>query len=97
MTLEETQRRNDELRTMFKGGRVLMTSTVYEQLPAEIRGRMLYRLTLFNHFHPESDHSEVSVRSLGILMFGRFNSTTTNELSRSTPRMTSQERGRIWI
>jgi hypothetical protein len=58
MTLEETQRRNDELRTMFKGGRVLMTSTVYEQLPAEIRGRMLYRLTLFNHFHPESDHSE---------------------------------------
>jgi len=62
MTLEETQRRNDELRTTLKGATVYYTPSVFE-LDSRMRGRLLYRLTLVDRFHAESDHSE------GVLIF----------------------------
>lgn len=47
---------NDLLRTEFKGGVVLMTPTVYE-LPSQMRGRALYRMSQAAHFTMD-DHSE---------------------------------------
>jgi hypothetical protein len=55
LTLEEAQRENDLFRTTFKGGLVLMTPAVFE-LPAEVRGRALYRLTLYSAFDDDSLH-----------------------------------------
>jgi hypothetical protein len=57
MTRAEVITRNDELRTTFKGGLVLMTPAVWD-LDAQIRGRALYRLTLYQAFDEGSDHSE---------------------------------------
>lgn len=57
MTLEAVQRRNDEFRTTFGGGRIEMLPAVKE-LPARIRGRLLFRLTIYDYFHPDSDHSD---------------------------------------
>lgn len=48
---------NDLLRTQFKGGVVLMTPAVWE-LPAELRGRALVRMTMYQKFSTDSDHSE---------------------------------------
>lgn len=44
MTLAEIQQANDDLRCRFKGGRVLMTTSLQAELAPELRGRMLYRL-----------------------------------------------------
>jgi hypothetical protein len=65
MTRKQTIAANDELRTQFKGGVVLMTPSVW-QLPAELRGRALYRMTLYNKFSPDSDHSE------GVFVFAGY-------------------------
>lgn len=54
---EEIIAANDALRTTFKGGTVLMTPSVYD-LPGTLRGRALYRLTLYQTFDAESDHSQ---------------------------------------
>lgn len=35
-------------------------------LPPELRGRMLYRLSLYDRFHPESAHDE------GVLIFAGY-------------------------
>jgi hypothetical protein len=56
---------NDLLRTQFKGGKVLMTRNVYE-LPAMLRGRALVRMTLYETFDEESDHSE------GVFVFAGY-------------------------
>lgn len=58
MDLPSIRQRNDLLRTKFEGGRVVITPTVYEIDP-QIRGRALYRLTLYNRFSDGGDdHSE---------------------------------------
>lgn len=46
---------NDRLRTTFKGGRVQMTTNVY-QLDERLRGRALSVLARYDSFHPDSDH-----------------------------------------
>ena len=46
---------NDQLRTTFKGGRVQMTSGVYE-LNAELRGRALHVMSRYNKFDDDSEH-----------------------------------------
>lgn len=66
MTREETIKANDELRSQFKGGRVLMTPAVRDRCDPQLRGRMLWRLSLYNRFDDESDHSE------GVFIFGGF-------------------------
>jgi hypothetical protein len=58
MTLATARDRNDLLRTKFEGGKVVVTATVYHIDP-QIRGRALYRLTLYDRFSGEKDdHSE---------------------------------------
>jgi hypothetical protein len=56
MTLDEQRQRNDALRTTFKGGRLLMTPVVRE-LDPHLRGRIVDRLTRYDRFDEESDHS----------------------------------------
>jgi hypothetical protein len=46
---------NDQLRATFKGGRVQMTSGVYE-LDARLRGRALSVLARYSKFAPDSEH-----------------------------------------
>ena len=46
---------NDQLRTTFKGGRVQMTRSVYDQ-DDRLRGRALSVLARYNKFHPDSEH-----------------------------------------
>jgi hypothetical protein len=65
MTLEELRARNDGLRTTLKGGRVLMSRAVRE-LDPQLRGRMLDRLTRYDRFDEDSDHSE------GVFIFAGF-------------------------
>lgn len=57
MTLEETRRRNDTLRTEFKGGRVLMSTTL-RTLPARLRGQALWHMSRYQAFDIDSDHGE---------------------------------------
>lgn len=57
MTLEETRRRNDTLRTEFKGGRVLMSTTL-RALPARLRGQALWHMSQYQAFDIDSDHGE---------------------------------------
>lgn len=57
MTLEQVRERNDNLRTQFKGGRVLMTLSVWS-LPASLRGQALYHMSRYQAFHDDSDHGE---------------------------------------
>jgi hypothetical protein len=57
MTLAERQKQNDLFRTTFKGGKVQFSACVSE-LDERVRGRALIRLTRYDTFHPESDHSE---------------------------------------
>jgi hypothetical protein len=57
--------RNDTLRTTFAGGLILMTPSVWE-LPAQLRGRALYRMTVFQKIFEESDHSE------GVFIFAGY-------------------------
>lgn len=64
MTLEELRVRNDELRTQFKGGAVLMTPAVYD-LPAFLRGRALYRMS-------QCEKSIDDNRSEGVFVFAGF-------------------------
>jgi hypothetical protein len=56
---------NDELRTQFKGGIVLMTPAVWDLEP-RLRARALYRMTLYQAFDDESDHSE------GVFIFAGY-------------------------
>jgi hypothetical protein len=57
MTLAERQKLNDTFRQTLAGGRVEMLPAVQE-LDARIRGRLLFRLSIYQTFHPESDHSD---------------------------------------
>lgn len=57
MTREQYIERNDKLRTAFSGGVVLMTPAVWG-LDARIRGRALYRMSIYQKFDNESDHSQ---------------------------------------
>jgi hypothetical protein len=59
MSLEDRQRTYDNFRTTFSGGRIEMLPAVKE-MPARIIGRLLFRVGIFDHFHPESDHSNGS-------------------------------------
>ena len=56
---------NDELRTQFKGGVVLMTPAVWDLEP-RLRGRALYRMTMYQAFDKDSDHSE------GVFIFAGY-------------------------
>jgi hypothetical protein len=56
MSLEDRQKLFDTFRTTFSGGRIEMLPAV-KDLPQRIIGRLLFRIGLFNRFHPESDHS----------------------------------------
>jgi hypothetical protein len=56
---------NDLLRTTFTGGKVLMTPIVYE-LPAFLRGRALFRMSLYDTFDDNDDHSE------GVFVFAGY-------------------------
>ena len=68
MTLEERQQRNDAFRTSLTGGRVELTPLVQE-LDARIRGRLVYRVSIFQTFHEESDHSDGLFVFAGFTMF----------------------------
>jgi uncharacterized protein DUF3768 len=46
---------NDELRTTFKGGRVQMTTGVYE-LDPQVRGRALFVMSRYNRFDDTNAH-----------------------------------------
>ena len=65
MTDAETIAANDLLRTELKGGIVLFSPAVWE-LPAEIRGRMLYRLSLYKTFDDDSLHDR------GVFVFAGY-------------------------
>jgi len=65
MTRDEAIKRNDELRTTLKGGVVLFSPAVWE-LPPEIRGRMLYRLSLYSAFDDHSEHDS------GVFIFAGY-------------------------
>ena len=56
---------NDQLRTTFKGGRVLMTTGVYE-LDARLRGRAIYVMSKYNKFPDDSE------RDWGVFIFAGF-------------------------
>ncbi len=67
MSSDLSQRRaqNDLLRTKFQGGRVVATPSVFHIDP-QIRGRALYRLTLYGRFcGDDDDHSEGSFTFAG--------------------------------
>lgn len=55
MTREEEIASNDLLRTQLKGGKILMTPAVWE-LDSQLRGRALYRLSLYQSFSDDSLH-----------------------------------------
>lgn len=57
MTRAETIAANDALRKEFKGGIVLFTPAVWA-LDSSLRGRALYRMTLFDKFSDDSLHEE---------------------------------------
>jgi hypothetical protein len=61
----EIIKRNDEARIALKGVTVLMSPSLMEIEPF-IRGRLIHRISIFDSFHPESDHSE------GVLIFAGF-------------------------
>lgn len=56
MTLEQRQSLYDTFRTTLSGGRIELMPAV-QDLDARIRGRLIYRITISDHFHKESDHS----------------------------------------
>lgn len=56
---------NDQLRTTFKGGRVLITAGVYD-LDAQLRGRALQVLSRFSAFDANSEHDH------GVFIFGGY-------------------------
>jgi len=56
---------NDQLRTTFSGGRVQMTSNVYE-LDDRLRGRALSVLARYSRFEPDSEHDR------GVFIFAGF-------------------------
>lgn len=67
-TLEDIRKANDELRTSLKGGRWAMTPEVYE-LDPQLRGRLFQRITLYNKFPEDCDHSEGVVIFAGYSIF----------------------------
>jgi hypothetical protein len=68
----QARARNDLLRTRFEGGKVLITQSVFHIDP-QIRGRALYRLTLYNRFSGEDDdHSEGSFTFAGYFWVWRI-------------------------
>jgi hypothetical protein len=56
MTKDEIIASNDLLRTQFRGGIILFTPAVAD-LPPELRGKALHRLTQYKTFFEDSDHS----------------------------------------
>lgn len=64
-TLEDAIKANDTLRTSLKGGRWAMTPQVYE-LDPQLRGRLFHRITLYNRFPDDCDHSE------GVVIFAGY-------------------------
>ena len=60
MTGQQTIERNDLLRTRLQGGIVLFTPSVWE-LPAEIRGRLIDRISRIEKFTDDSLHDNGSV------------------------------------
>jgi hypothetical protein len=56
---------NDALRTQLKGGAVLFSPGVWE-LDAQIRGRLLYRLSLYKTFDDDSEHDS------GVFIFAGY-------------------------
>jgi hypothetical protein len=64
--LSQRRKRNDLLRTKFQGGKVVVTPSVFHIDP-QIRGRALYRLTLYSRFcgDDDDDHSEGSFTFCG--------------------------------
>jgi hypothetical protein len=56
---------NDCLRTTFKGGRVQMTTGVFE-LDPQLRGRALYAMSKCNKFDADSEHD------WGVLIFAGY-------------------------
>jgi hypothetical protein len=70
--LQSVKERNDLLRTKFEGGKVVITQTVFHIDP-QIRGRALYRLTLYNRFsRTDDDHSEGSFTFAGYFWVWRI-------------------------
>lgn len=67
-SLEERQKVHDTFRTTFSGGRIEMLPEVKE-LPRRILGRLLFRIALYNGFHPESDHSNGNFIFGGLTIF----------------------------
>lgn len=57
MNLEQLRARNDALRQTFKGGRILMTLSVWS-LPAQLRGQALWHMSRYQAFHQDSDHGD---------------------------------------
>ena len=62
---------SDESRTTFEGGIVLMTPAVWE-LTAETRRRVLYRMSIYQKFSPDGDHSEAVFIFAGLSFFWRI-------------------------
>lgn len=46
----------DTFRQTLSGGRIELNNEVQE-LDARIRGRLIYRIAISDHFHKDSDHS----------------------------------------
>ncbi len=59
MNIEQRRKLYDTFRQTLSGGRIELNKEV-EDLDARIRGRLIYRITISDHFHPESDHSNGS-------------------------------------
>lgn len=68
MTLEQRQSIFDKFRQTLSGGRIELMPAVQE-LDARIRGRLIYRITISDHFHAESDHSNGSFVFAGWRVF----------------------------
>ncbi len=65
MTLADTRAKNDATRTTLADCVVLFSPAVAE-LDARMRGRLIYRISLFDKFSDDSDHSE------GVVIFAGF-------------------------
>jgi hypothetical protein len=65
LSLEQRRERNDAIRTSLRGAVILFTPEI-ANWPADFRGRLLYRLTLYQKFSDDSDHSE------GVFVFAGY-------------------------
>ncbi|MEK7994738.1 MAG: hypothetical protein AAB403_13120 [Planctomycetota bacterium] len=55
MTREQLIARNDTLRTQFRGGKILMDTSVWH-VSSQVRARAAYRMTRHFDFPKESNH-----------------------------------------